>query len=150
MVSGFILLAVGLLRLGWIVEVIPYIPVSAFVTAASITVISTQFLVMMGIPNVNGREAPYKVIVSTLRQLDHTRIDAAIGISCLILLTVIRWVCAKMEVRQPHRKRLWATVSSLRLTFTMLLYILVSWLVNKNLSTRRSRFVIVGHIETGM
>ena len=148
-ITGLILFGVGLLRLGWLVEVIPYIPVSAFITAASITIICTQFPVMMGIPGINTREEPYKVIIATLRKLGDTHLDAALGVTCLILLDLVRRVCAKMEVRQPARKRLWATISSLRLTFAMLLYTLVSWLVNRNLPEDRSKFRIVGHIEKG-
>ncbi|KIV96610.1 hypothetical protein PV10_00452 [Exophiala mesophila] len=148
-ITGLILFGVGLLRLGWLVEVIPYIPVSAFITAASITIICTQFPVMMGIPGINTSEEPYKVIIATLRHLGDTHLDAALGVTCLILLDVVRRVCAKMEVRQPARKRVWATISSLRLTFAMLLYTLVSWLVNRNLPEDRSKFRIVGHIEKG-
>lgn len=148
-ITGVVLFVIGLLRLGWIVEVIPYILVSAFVTAASITIMCTQFPVMMGIPNINSREKPYQVVIKTLRRLEDTRLDAAIGLTCLLLLDVVRRVYAKMEARQPSRKRLWSTISSLRLTFAMLLYTLVSWLVNHHLPEEKSRFRIVGHIEKG-
>ena len=148
--SGAILLAIGLLRLGWIVEVIPYIPISAFITAASITIMSTQFPVMMGIPGINTRESPYKVIINSLQNLGHTHSDAAIGVSCLILLDVIRRVCAKLEVRQPSRKRLWVTISSLRLSFAMLLYTFISWLVHRSMPKGESKFRIVGHIDKGL
>lgn len=149
-ITGVILFAIGLLRLGWIVEFIPYIPVSAFITAASITIMSTQFPVMMGIPDINTREEPYKVILSSLRNLNNTQLDAAIGITCLILLDVVRRVCSTMEVRQPGRKRLWAAISSLRLTFAMLFYTMISWLVNMDLPRGESKFKIVGHIQKGM
>ncbi|OAP65323.1 hypothetical protein AYL99_01295 [Fonsecaea erecta] len=132
-ITGAMLLAIGLLRLGWIVEVIPYIPISAFITAASITIMSTQFPVMMGIPGINTREEPYKVIINSLRNLGNAQLDAAIGISCLILLELIKIICAKMEVRQPSRKRLWATISCLRLSSAMLFYTFVSWLVHRDL-----------------
>lgn len=148
-ITGVILLFLGLVRLGWIVEVIPYIPVSAFITAASITIMCTQFPVMMGIPNINTREAPYRVFINTLKNLGKTRLDAAIGLTCLLLLDLIRRFCSKMEVQQPKRKRLWSTVSSLRLTFAMLLYTLISWLVNRTLPQGESKFRIVGHIEKG-
>lgn len=147
--TGAILFAIGLLRLGWVVEVIPYIPVSAFITSASITIMCTQFPTMMGIPGINSREEPYKVIINVLRNLGHTQLDAAIGVTCLVLLDVVRRICAKMEVRQPARKRLWATISSLRLTFAMLFYTLISFLVNRTLPPGDSKFQIVGHIEQG-
>lgn len=148
-ITGVILLFLGLIRLGWVVEVIPYIPVSAFITAASITIMCTQFPVMMGIPGINSRDVPYRVFINTLKKLGETRLDAAIGLTCLVQLDLIRRLCSKMEARQPNRKRVWSTISSLRLTFAMLLYTLISWLVNRNLPENQSRFRIVGHIEQG-
>ncbi|OQV08652.1 hypothetical protein CLAIMM_12885 [Cladophialophora immunda] len=148
-ITGAMLLTIGLLRLGWIVEVIPYIPISAFITAASITIMSTQFPVMMGIPGINTREEPYKVIINSLRNLGNTQLDAAIGISCLILLDLIKRICAKMEVRQPSRKRVWATISCLRLSFAMLFYTFVSWLVHRDMPKGESKFRIVGVIQSG-
>ncbi|KAK5047328.1 hypothetical protein LTR84_006850 [Exophiala bonariae] len=148
-ITGVILLFLGLVRLGWVVEAIPYIPVSAFITAASITIMCTQFPVMMGIPGINSREVPYQVVIKTLRKLGETQLDAVIGLTCLIQLDLIRRLCSKMEARQPKLKRLWSTISSLRLTFAMLLYTLISWLVNRDLSEKESRFRLVGLIEKG-
>jgi len=143
-----ILLFIGLVRLGWIIEFIPYIPISAFVTGASITIMATQFPVVMGIPGVNTREAPYLVIINSLKKLPQTRIDAAIGLSSIVLLYAIRYLSAKMEVRYPSKRKIWAMISSLRLTFAMLLYTLISWLVNRDISGP-SPFRIVGKIEKG-
>ncbi|KAL2265084.1 hypothetical protein VTJ83DRAFT_7594 [Remersonia thermophila] len=147
-VSGMILLAIGLLRLGWIIEFIPYISISAFVTAAAITIMATQFPTLMGITGVNTREATYQVIIESLKGLPRTRVDAAIGLSCIVLLYVIRHFCTHMQARQPARQTTWAIVSSMRLTFAMLLYTFISWLVNRN---RRETpvFRIVGHIDRG-
>ena len=146
---GVIMLPVGFLRLGWIADVIPYIPISAFVTSASITIMTTQFPVMMGITGLGTRDSPYKVMIESLKNLPRTQLDAAIGLSCLGLLTIIRSVCAKMEVRQPSQKRLWAMASSLRLTFTMLLYTMISWLVHRDMPDGEVRFRIVGYIPRG-
>lgn len=148
--SGSILLFLGLVRLGWIIEFIPYIPISAFVTSASITIMSTQFPVAMGIRGINTREAPYKVIINTLRNLDKTKLDATIGLSSIVLLHLIRSVCARMEVRSAKHKRMWGMISALRLTFAMLLYTFISWLVNRNLSLEDSKFRLVGHIDKGL
>lgn len=54
-----------------------------------------------------------------------------------------------MELRQPQHKRIWQLLSSLRLTFTILLYTLISWIVNRNAPAGRSKFRIVGHIDKG-
>ncbi|KAG4434587.1 hypothetical protein IFR05_009943 [Cadophora sp. M221] len=149
--SGAILIFFGLLRLGWIIELIPYIPISAFVTSASITIIGTQLPVALGINGINTRRAPYKVYSDTLKKLSDTQLDAAIGLTSILLLYIIREVCAKLEVRQPTKKRLWATISSLRLTFTILLYTFVSWLVHRTTPHDKSywKFKLVGKIESG-
>lgn len=147
--TGIILFALGLFSLGWLVEVIPYIPVSAFITAASISIMCTQLPVLLGIHGVNTREEPYKVFISTMKNLGGTKLDAAIGITCLVLLELAKYVFAKLEARQPARKKMWSIMSSLRLTFAMVLYTLVSFLVNRNLKEDQSKFRIVGHINQG-
>lgn len=143
------LLCIGLLRLGWIVEFIPYIPVSAFVTAASITIMSTQIPTALGIKGVNTREAPYKVLINTCKHLPDTSMDAAIGLTCIALLFAIRDFCTHMEKRRPAQKRMWSFLSSLRLTFAMLFYTLISFLVNRGLDAEDAKFRIVGHIDKG-
>lgn len=140
----------GLFRLGWIIEFIPYIPISAFVTAASITIMSTQVPTALGIRGINTREAPYEVIINTLKALPNTKLDAAIGLTSIVLLFAIRDLCSYMEARHPQKKRVWGYISSLRLTFVMLLFTLISWLVNRGLPYEESKFRIVGHIESGM
>ncbi|KAF5845091.1 hypothetical protein GGP41_001240 [Bipolaris sorokiniana] len=147
--AGAILLAFGFLRLGFIIEFIPYIPISAFITSASITIISTQLPTLMGVKGINTRESPYKVYVNFLKSLPRAQLDAAIGITSIIILYLIKNTCAKMEARQPRRKKMWSLISSLRLAFTVLLYTLVSWLVNRKMPTGKERFRIVGHIEKG-
>ncbi|KAH8724846.1 sulfate permease-like protein, partial [Phaeosphaeriaceae sp. PMI808] len=147
--AGAVLFVLGILRLGWLIEFIPYVPISAFVTSASITIISTQLPTVLGITGINTREAPYKVYVNTLKGLSRTKLDATIGITCIVLLHVIRSACAKMELRQPAKKRVWSRLSSLRLTFAILFYTFISWLVNRQLPAGREKFRIVGHIDKG-
>ncbi|KAF2129222.1 sulfate permease [Dothidotthia symphoricarpi CBS 119687] len=147
--AGIVLFVLGILRLGWLIEFIPYVPISAFVTSASITIISTQIPTLLGITGINTRESPYKVYVNILRGLPNARLDAAIGITSIALLVLIRNVCAKMELRQPNKKKVWSLLSSLRLTFTILLYTLISWLVHRNVTEGKERFRIVGHIDKG-
>jgi solute carrier family 26 (sodium-independent sulfate anion transporter), member 11 len=149
LLAGAILFVFGIMRLGWVIEFIPYVPISAFVTAASITIISTQLPTLLGIKGVNTRTSPYKVYISTLKGLPHTQLDAAIGITCILLLHLIRTAFAKMELRQPKKKRMWSMLSSLRLTFAILLYTLVSYLVNRKAPQGQEKFRIVGHIDKG-
>lgn len=48
-ICGFIVLGIGLLRLGWIVEFIPLPAVSGFMTGSAITIVASQVPGLMGI-----------------------------------------------------------------------------------------------------
>jgi sodium-independent sulfate anion transporter 11 len=147
--AGALIFIFGILRLGWLIEFIPYIPISAFVTSAAITIISTQLPTVLGITGINTRTSPYMVYVNTLKGLPRTQLDAAIGITCIVLLQLIRTTCAKMEVRQSTKKRMWSVLGSLRLTFAIFLYTLISFLVNRQVPKGQEKFRIVGHIDKG-
>jgi sodium-independent sulfate anion transporter 11 len=140
LLAGAVLFVLGMLRLGWLIE---------FVTSASITIISTQIPTVLGITGINTRAAPYSVYVNILNNLHRTKLDAAIGLTSIVLLSAIRSVCAKMEVRQPAHRRVWKMLSSLRLTFVILLYTLISWLVHRTVPKGSEMFRIVGHIDKG-
>ena len=145
---GTVSVLIGLLRLGWIVDFIPYIPISAFTTSASITIMLTQAPATLGITSVNTRDAPYLVAVNTLKSLGEAKVDAAIGISCILLLFVVRDGCAAMAGRQPGRKRMWDTIAALRQVSAMVFYTLVSFLVNRNYRDE-PKFQLLGKIQSG-
>lgn len=48
-ISGFIVLGIGLLRLGWLVEFIPAPAVSGFMTGSAISIVAGQVPGLMGI-----------------------------------------------------------------------------------------------------
>lgn len=149
LLCGITLLFFGLCRLGWIIEFIPYVPISAFVTAASITIMSTQLPTLFGIPGINRQAPPYRILIDTAKALPQIKLDAAIGLSSIVLLWSIREFCSRMEARQPAHKRAWTIISSLRLSFTMLLFMLISFLVNGREPMESPKFRIVGRIERG-
>ncbi|KAJ0158610.1 Sulfate permease 2 [Colletotrichum tanaceti] len=140
--AGAVLLALGLLRLDWIVEFIPHVAISAFVTAAAITITLSQVPALLGIDGVDSRAAAYRVFVDTARGLPRARLgDAAIGLTALALLAAIKWYCQRMAGRQqqqqqqpPSHRRAWEMLCSLRMTFVILLSTLVGFLVNRGLA----------------
>ncbi|KAF2669432.1 sulfate permease [Microthyrium microscopicum] len=149
LLAGSVLLVCGFLRLGWLIEFIPYVPISAFVTSASITIMTTQFPVVLGITDINKRDSPYHVILNTFRGLGRIQTDAYIGLSSIVLLFFLKSVFDRLETRQPERKRMWATLSSLRMTFTMILFTMISQMAHYGLPEDQTRFRIVGKIENG-
>lgn len=144
---GAVMLFIGLLRLGWIIEFVPYVVVSSFVTAASITIMSTQIATALGI-KITTSNSPFFNLLNTAKNLPNARVDAAIGIGSIVLLFAIRDFCTMMQKRQPTQKRTWSYISSLRLSFSMILFTLISYLVNRN-HVEHPKFQIVGYIESG-
>ncbi|KAF6817762.1 sulfate permease [Colletotrichum sojae] len=150
-ISGAVLLGIGLVRLGWVVEFIPLVAITSFMTGAAISIAAGQVPALLGISGVNTRGATYLVIIDTLKALPRAKLDAAMGMSALFLLYAIRSVCNFMSERQPHRKKFWFFMSTLRMAFVILLYVLISWLVNRNVNwdAKKAKFKILGKVPSG-
>ncbi|KAG9234090.1 sulfate permease 2 [Amylocarpus encephaloides] len=149
-VSGCIVTFIGLARIGWIVEFIPLTAITAFMTGSAISIGVGQIPAMMGIPGINTREAAYIVFINTLKNLGKSKLDAAMGLSALVMLYAIRTTFSVMTKNQPNRKKLWFFLSTLRIAFVMLLYILISYLANRNVKdAKKAKFRILGKIPRG-
>ncbi|KAL7943938.1 sulfate transporter family domain-containing protein [Trichoderma barbatum] len=121
-IAGAIICFLGLARLGWVVEFIPLPSICAFMTGSAINIAAGQVPKLMGIKGVNTRTAPYQVIINTLKGLPTTTIDAALGLTSLFMLYLIRGVCTYMAKKQPQRAKLFFFISTLRTAFVILLY----------------------------
>jgi sodium-independent sulfate anion transporter 11 len=106
-VAGAVLLFIGLIRFGRIVELIPLVAITSFMTGAAISIGAGQVPGMMGIAGVNTRGPTYLVIIDTLKGLPRTKLDAAMGLSALLMLYGIRAFCNFMANKQPSRKKMW-------------------------------------------
>jgi sodium-independent sulfate anion transporter 11 len=147
--SGFVLVILGSLRLGWIVEFIPQVPIAAFTTAASIKIIATQLPTVFGLQGVSTQAAPHDVLIETVRRIPHAKVDTVFGISTIILLSIFGRLCVMMEKRQPTRTRLWTFISTFRLPVTIGILTLISFIINHNNPFRSSPFRVVGQMPSG-
>lgn len=150
LISGAILLFIGLIRFGFIVEFIPLVAIASFMTGAALNIGSGQVAGLMGIKGVNTREATYKVIINTLKGLPRTQLDAAMGLSALFALYFIRFFCSFMGRRNPKNQKLWFFISTLRMAVIMILYIIISWAVNRHVhKAANAKFKILGTVPSG-
>ncbi|KAF1360426.1 sulfate permease [Lizonia empirigonia] len=131
-IAGSIVLFLGLARLGWIVEIISLPAISAFMTGSAISIAAGQVPTMMGITGFSTREATYKVIINTLKHLGRTNLNASFGLTSLFALYFIRWLCGRLAKRYPSKAKLFFFLNTLRTVFIILLYVLVSYLVNRH------------------
>ncbi|SCV00265.1 LAME_0G08592g1_1 [Lachancea meyersii CBS 8951] len=94
LLCGIISTGLGLLRLGFLVELISTTAVGGFMTGSAVNIIAGQVPALMGYnKKVNTRTSTYKVIISTLKHLPDTKLDAAFGLVPLIILYAWKWIC---------------------------------------------------------
>jgi solute carrier family 26 (sodium-independent sulfate anion transporter), member 11 len=145
--GGAFIFVLGAARLGFIVDFIPLPAIAAFMTGSALNIASGQVSTMLGEVNVNTRSATYLVIIDTLnvcirlliwlapgsiwpirmQKLPSAGIDAAMGVSAMMMLYIIRSACTYISRKRPHQARLWFFVSTLRTVFVILLYTMISW-----------------------
>lgn len=149
-VAGSVLLFIGLTRLGWVVEFIPLVAISSFMTGAAINIAVGQVPGLLGISGINTRESTYKVVINTLKALPNAKLDSAMGVSALVMLYIIRSFCNFMAERQPTKKKMWFFIGTLRMAFVIVLYILISFLVNRTVTdASKAAFKILGPVPSG-
>jgi solute carrier family 26 (sodium-independent sulfate anion transporter), member 11 len=148
MLCGIVICSIGILRLGWLVDLISLPAVSAFITGSAITVSFGQIPIMLGMKGISSRDAAYKVFINICKHLDRIRIDAAVGVTALVMLYLIKWTCIQASKRMPKQERIFFFASTLRTAFVILLYTLISFLVNKT-HRESPKFQILGFIPRG-
>lgn len=150
LISGVVLLFLGLIRFGFLVEFIPLVAIGSFMTGSALNIAAGQVPGLMGISGVNTRDPTYLVIINTLKALPKTKLDAAMGLTALFGLYFIRWFCTLMGRKFPKHQKTWFFISTLRMAFIVILYILVSWLVNRGVSKATdAKFKILGLVPSG-
>lgn len=149
-IAGAIICFLGLIRLGRIVDFISLAAISAFMTGSAINISVGQVPALMGITGFSNREATYKVVINILKHLGRTKRDAAMGLTALAFLYLIRYFCGFAARRMPGRSKMFFFLSTLRTAFIILLYTLISWLVNRHHRKKKQRlFAILGDVPRG-
>ncbi|KAL5612276.1 hypothetical protein BROUX41_000184 [Berkeleyomyces rouxiae] len=146
--AGGIICFIGLIRCGWIVDLISLTSLSAFMTGSALSIASGQLSSLMGLKGIDTRDAPYLVFINSLKHLDTAKLDAAIGITALALLYLIRSSINLAAKRWPQHKRALFFTNTLRTVFVILLYTLISWLVNRDQRSSPA-FKLIGHVPRG-
>ncbi|KAH8433105.1 SLC26/SulP family anion transporter [Aspergillus melleus] len=148
-ICGAIVVFLGFIRFGFIVDFIPLPAITAFMTGSAINICSGQVKTLLGeTAKFSTRGATYRVIIDTLKHLPTAQMDAAMGVTALALLYAIRFACNFAARRKPHRAKLFFFISTLRTAFIILFYTMISAAVNLH---RRDdpAFKILGEVPRG-
>lgn len=157
LVAGGIVAGLGICKLGFLVDLIPLPSIYAFMTGAAISISTGQLPSLLVIPHrpslnnepyVNTGDPTYRIFINVLRRLNEVELDAALGLSALITLYAIRYITTKTSRLYPSHRRVLFFINTIRITFIIIIYTMVSWLVNRH-HRDDPRFAIVGTVPKG-
>ncbi|KAH8179737.1 sulfate permease family protein [Sarocladium implicatum] len=146
--TGIIVLCMGLLRWGWIVNLVSGPSLSAFMTGSAITIACSQVPALLGLTGFSNREAPYQVAANILSSLRQADLNACLGLTALIILYSVRFVTTTIAERSPKHRRMLHLLNSMRAVGVILLYTLISWLAQLDPS-RKPLIDVLGDIPRG-
>ncbi len=127
---GIITLGIGILRLGWLIEFIPYPTIAGFMTGSAITIAVGQIPSLLGTSSLyDTRAACYLVIINTLKYLPQTKLDAAFGLPCLFFLYAYRSAFKWASRHYPQYKRWFFFAIVLRQGLVIIFITIISWVV---------------------
>ena len=148
LMSGLLVTLVGLLRLGWLVDFIALPAVSGFITGSGITISLGQIPTLLGMRGISSGDPAYLIVIHIFQHLNTMRMDAVTGVSALISLYVIKSCCERASKRWPSRSKLFFFLSCLRTVFILLLFTLISYIVNHQ-HRKKPRFSLIGYVPSG-
>ena len=104
------------------------------------------------------RAATYKVIIQSLKHLPYTKLDAAFGLTGLVFLYIIRWICERLTKRYPRAgniatlgwrlyadlilARFWFFFNVFRNAFVIIVLTFASWLYCRHHKSASGKYPI--------
>ncbi|KAG0686786.1 hypothetical protein C6P40_003365 [Pichia californica] len=153
LLCGAITLGVGLLRLGFLVELIPLPAVMAFTTSSALNIIASQLPGLMGYSNkINTHQASYKVIINFLKHLPDTKIDATFGLIGLFILYLWKYLSQLMinrNSKNPKKALIWTYILNIRTAIVIIFSTLISFLIIRH-HKENSPFSVTGEVKSGL
>ena len=155
-ICGAVICFIGLIRLGWLVDFIPLVAIAAYMTGSALFIAIGQVPTLLGLSSdFDTHQKSYYVVIRTLQWLPQANVNAAMGITALAMLYMIRSGFNYLARKQPQRRKLWFFCNTLRSVFVILLYTFISAMVNLDLPDRStdsaalSPFSILGPVPRG-
>jgi sodium-independent sulfate anion transporter 11 len=118
-------------------------------TGSAINIAAGQIPALLGISKLfDTRAATYKVIINTLKNLPHSNLDAAFGVSALAMLYGIKWSLAWASRKYPRFNRPAFFLQALRHALTIIIFTIISWRIN--IHHKKARIALVGTVPSGL
>lgn len=163
LLCGIIATGVGLLRLGFLVELISLNAVAGFMTGSALNIITGQVPGLMGYNSkVNTRTSTYKVIINTLKHLPDTKLDAVFGLIPMFLLYFWKWWCNSMGPKLVDRyyakdskqnfywKKFYFYAQACRNAIIIIVFTAISWRITRGKKKADRPISILGTVPKGL
>lgn len=163
LLCGIVAISVGLLRLGFLVELISLNAVAGFMTGSAFNIIWGQVPALMGYSKlVNTREATYKVVINSLKHLPSTKIDAVFGLIPLVILYFWKWWCGnygpkladRYLAHSPKKKKILKTfyfyAQAMRNAIIIIVFTAISWSITRNKPKKQQPIKVLGTVPSGL
>ena len=119
-------------------------------TGSAFTIATGQIPALLGISKrFNTRESAYKVVINTLKNLPHTTLDAAFGVTALFALYFIRWGLEKIGKRYPKYRRACFFASVMRNGLVIIILTIASYLVTRHQNPKKYTITILKTVPRG-
>lgn len=162
LLCGVVALAIGVLRLGFLVEFISLNAVAGFMTGSAFSILTGQVPALMGYSSkVNTRTSTYEVVINTLKHLPDTRLDAVFGLIPLFILYLWKYLCGNIgpklvdryvSRKNPKRAKAYKLVlfyaQALRNAVIIIIFTLISWGISRNKETAPIK--LLGTVPSGL
>ncbi|CAF4394077.1 unnamed protein product [Rotaria sp. Silwood2] len=126
-IMGCFVCTFGIFRIGFVVNLIPLPALSAFMTGSTINIAMGQIPTMMGNNKFfDTRQSTYLVFINFWKHIKYCNLDAVLGLTALILLYIIRFICSQGSRRYPDREKIFFFINTLRTVFVILIYFMVN------------------------
>jgi sodium-independent sulfate anion transporter 11 len=146
--TGGIVLFMGLLRCGWIVNLVSAPSLAAFMTGSAITIIVSQLPSILGLTDFSNRESPFRVVINIVSTVGQADSNAVLGLSALMLLYLARFSFTSAADRSPKHRQTFQLLNSMRAVSVIIIYTLISWLVHWKIAGE-PMFDVLGTIPQG-
>lgn len=156
LMCGGIVMGIGMLRLGFIVELISLPAILAFTTGSAFNIVCGQLAGLMGFSKQAGKHhSTAQTIIAFLKHLPDTKSDAAFGLVGLFVLYMWQIFAEYMIKRTKNNKKknmFWIYFLNLRFAFVIILSTCISFGIirYKPRVTSLYPYSVIGVIPSGL
>jgi sodium-independent sulfate anion transporter 11 len=101
-------------------------------TGSAITIIIGQWNKLFGISNVALHNPPYRILIDIISKLPTTRVDVAFGLTALVFLYAIKFLCNRISCRSKKLQNSIFLFGIMRNGLIVIVGTFISFLINRH------------------